>query len=290
MVITHAAEPKPAITEPSDTATIGHYIWGSTILPLEVEQLDSHRAELYGLLGINTTMQLYFKNVSNQTITYACDNHSALMYTFDTTRYERARSTYPDYDLIQSIRTTIPANLIIQHTHVKGHQDGKHRTLTFLEILNVFVDKCATNTCKEAIRLYKKQPGLHIASPHVHWHLQLNGFKIVKNISTSVYEYISERTMREYCSDKNIVTLDSFDDIHWKAHGQASKQVSVGRQQWLSKHTFGHCGNNHTLQKWDTKTSSKCARCDKEETSTHVWKCQHVDMGSVTWCRSAIDL
>ena len=202
----------------------GHYIWGSTILPFEVEQVDSHRAELYGLLGINTTMQLYFKNVSNQTITYACDNHSALMYTFDTTRYERARSIYPDYDLIQSIRTTIPANLIIQHTHVKGHQDGKHRTLTFLEILNVFVDKCATNTCKEAIRLYKKQPGLHIASPHVHWHLQLNGFKIVKNISTSVYEYISERTMREYCSDKNIVNLDAFDDIHWKAHGQELHQ------------------------------------------------------------------
>ena len=256
----------------------GCYISGVSVLPKEVEQLDSHRAELFGLLGINFTLQQYFGKSTPRTIQYSCDNMSALFYAFDTIRYPQAKSTFPDYDLIQSIRCSLPKNWIILHEHVKGHQDNTTTKLTFLETLNVFVDQLANTACKEAQQQSPLQnSGLHIVSSHICWQVKLNGLKIVKNLQASVYEYISERSMRSYVAGKNMVTVTAFPGIDWSANGIALASLQPGRRHWMTKHTFGFCGVNATLKKWGIKASSVCTRCGQIETTTHVWQCQHVE-------------
>ena len=75
-------------------------IRGVSVLPKEVEHLDSHRAKLFGLLGINFTLQQYFGTSTPRTIQYSCNNMLALFYSMDTIRYPQFKSTFPDYDLI----------------------------------------------------------------------------------------------------------------------------------------------------------------------------------------------
>ena len=82
--------------------------------------------------------------LTSSTITYACDNRSARLFAFDTDRYDTVSSTFPDYDIIQAIRDTQPKQNTIKFEHVKGHQDTATNKLTFLETLNVFVDRQAS--------------------------------------------------------------------------------------------------------------------------------------------------
>ena len=200
--------------------------------------MDTHRAELFGLLGINFTLQQYFGPSTPGKIQYSFDNMSALLYVFDTSMYPQAKSTFPDYDLIQSIRVSLPKNWIILHEHVKGHQDSKNNKLTFLETLNVFVDQLANSTCKEAQQqLPVQKSGLHIVSPEICWQVKLNGFKIVKNLQASVYEYISERSMWHYVADKNMVTDTAFPGIDWSANSIALASLQPGTRHRMTKNT-----------------------------------------------------
>ena len=96
----------------------------------------------------------------------------------------QCKSTYPDYDIIQTIRETTPHNITINYQHVKGHQDtNKHTKLSFLETLNVYVEQRASEMCKIA-QHNSKQPceQNHLTSQRGHWQIWIRSFKTVKKI------------------------------------------------------------------------------------------------------------
>lgn len=68
---------------------------------------DSHRSELFGILVELLILhnQILTWDQPKGTITVGLDNTSALAYAFDTKRYPVAMSSYPDFDVIQSIRS-----------------------------------------------------------------------------------------------------------------------------------------------------------------------------------------
>ena len=259
---------------------LGNFISVAASIPLEVEVLDSHRTELYGLLGINHTYIAFFGGKPTfGTIVYACDNYSALMFAFNTTRYSQCKSTYPDYDIIEAIRETTPLHTTIAYQHVKGHQDtNKHTKLSFLETLNVFVDQRASEMCKitqqASVQTCEQK---HRTSQRVHWQLWIRNFKIIKNIQNSIYDFISSNTMEHYYTKRRILEPDTFIKVDWKVHSKAMLSIPFNQRHWITKHTFGFCGVNRTLMQWGQRNSASCARCDAEEATTHVWRCPHHD-------------
>lgn len=269
----------------------GLFISGQAPIPQEVKELDSHRAELYGLLGINETFMKYFGTTpTSGLITYSCDNNSALMYACNTLQYPRGDSTFPDYDLIQAFRASVPKDTQLSFKHVKGHQDKKGHKLNLLEEINVYVDTHAAQAC-EALQ---RNPDLrtermHWISPLVRWQVQLKGWKVVKNISKTIYDYASRSTMANYYMTKDILSIHAFDSVDWGVHGSAMQSLTAKQRQWSTKHTFGFCGVNKTLVRWNQKTSAKCARCDEIEDTTHVWTCTHEET-QLCWTNFLIEL
>lgn len=82
-----------------------HFIEGtarSTGVPVNQ---DSHRAECIGILGGITRMNYYLDkwDISEGTVTFACDNMSALRYSMDTIRYQCITANHPDFDVLQAI-------------------------------------------------------------------------------------------------------------------------------------------------------------------------------------------
>ena len=70
------------------------------------------------------------------------DNHFALVFALNTTRYKQYESTYADYEIIQIICKQAPCITTVIYQHFKCHQDTKKEIrLSFVERRNVFVDQ-----------------------------------------------------------------------------------------------------------------------------------------------------
>ena len=81
--------------------------------------------------------------------------------------------------------------------------------------------------------------------------------------------------MQGYFAHRNILDQPFFSDVDWDANGKAMRASTIKRRHWLTKHTVGACGVNKILVKWGQKASAQCARCNSDESTTHVWKCPH---------------
>ena len=83
--------------------------------------------------------------------------------------------------------------------------------------------------------------------------------------------------MELYYSKRHILETDTFYQVDWNVHSKAMLSIPSNQRHWITKHTFGFCGVNRTLMQWGQRHSANCARCDAEETTTHVWRCPHKD-------------
>ena len=116
---------------------------------------DSHRAECAGILGALVSLKRLLTkwNVSDGTVVFACDNMSALTYSFHHSRYPCITGQYPDFDLLQAIRSLSDTKITVAWEHVKGHQDDEipYSLLSRPAQLNVQADKLATHRLLQKI-------------------------------------------------------------------------------------------------------------------------------------------
>ena len=123
---------------------LNNCVTGSHGVPPGSNQMDSYRAELYGIFTIMKYLSyLCHKHaITDGEVLIACDNKASLEHAL---AYDhRASISHCSFDLlwaIHDIKRTLP--ITIHHQHVRGHQDRTGRPLSLLETLNCFVDKQA---------------------------------------------------------------------------------------------------------------------------------------------------
>ena len=236
------------------------------------ESQDSHRSELFGILGGMFLMRKYILSWGQPkgTLTIGCDNTSALAYSFDNHRYPVALSSYPDFDVIQSIRSLCLQCTKYVTLHVPGHQDDYIGPLGFESSLNVQMDTDAKQMRRSKIPISE-----FISLPNQLYQLSFNNHYICKHLQSTIQEGISENTMKKYWDRKNQVESTVFPLISWQEVGKAMKQKKPDKKHWLVKHATGNCGVNSILVHRKKKKCPNCLRCGLYEDSTHVWKCQH---------------
>jgi hypothetical protein len=163
---------------------------------------DSHRAECAGILGALYTLDKLIRswNIESGSFCFACDNLSALRYSFDRQQYyPEINGNYPDFDLLHYIRSLIGINYPISWHHVKGHQDRQISALTFPEHLNVLAD-VVTNARRQQIRACLPTYSL----PNDQWSITIGTGRVGQHLETTLYSSYSKERMRKFWKKKEM--------------------------------------------------------------------------------------
>ena len=249
---------------------------------------DSHRSELFGILGGLLFLKRYlskFRFQAKHPILVGLDNTSAMHYVFDHNRYPVVKSYFPDFDTIMSARSLLHPMIQYNYVHIEGHQDENFiGPLLYLPMLNIQMD----TSCK-AFRGTVTQDLSQAILPNQQFKLNFQQHMICKQIDITLKEGISAHTMGLYWDRHQEISLNAFPMVSWQAVGMAMKRETPLKQHWIVKHATGTCGVNATLVDWKEKTSVECVRCRARENAGHVWKCQH-HSSSTIWDNALIEL
>ncbi len=246
---------------------------------------DSHRAELTAIYGaLHSIGSLLDTCVSPPPITiqYACDNLSALRYSFDHLLIPHIHSKHPDFDLLQAIRIYLHQRpfITINWSHIKGHQDKHFGPLSFLATLNVQADQLA-NVARSIITA----PVPFFQFPSDTYIVTINGERIGKNFEQQLHDHYSSATMQPFWEKKRNINPNTFHFVDWLAINKATNSSAKHTARWITKHATGICGTNDNLLRWKQRDDDICPRCGQPETTLHVWQCTGHGAGDlwITW-------
>jgi hypothetical protein len=74
------------------------------------------------------------------------------------------------------------------------------------------------------------------------WSLWIEGKKLTKNISATLYDWVHSPIALSYWRSKNHCTEEQIKDINWDALHAAMKESQRQRRVFVTKHTVGMCG------------------------------------------------
>jgi hypothetical protein len=186
------------------------------------------------------------------------------------------------FDLVNAIYH-LKSSSPIQWTavHVKGHQDKLTSQLTFLEKLNVRMDKLAktywlhlsqknsTWVADNSISIYGEG-----------WQLWNRGSKVRDTKRPTLYAIIQNPITINYWVRHGRIPSEATHLIDWTASGQALSKMKLGKRRRVCKHASGDCGVGTTLVKWNLQDDDQCPRCGQPEDTVHVLRCPEA---SDTW-------
>jgi hypothetical protein len=176
-------------------------IQGTVRVPGSPCDLDSHRAEVTGILGIVYTLHQHiplWATTFPVHVTIACDNDAALYHSLDIQRYPEIDCSFPDFDLLQQIRQLLLPQVTYIFQEVKGHQDSTITALTLWEILNVRMDSAAKSV---RVQLTESRPSetWWPELPLPSWRVQLaDNTQVCKNFSSIIQHHTGRSQMQAY--------------------------------------------------------------------------------------------
>jgi hypothetical protein len=177
---------------------------------------------------------------TDPTLSCACDNKSALRYSFDL-RFSTVGADTPDFDVLQNTRLLQQlAGIQPRWRHVKGHQVGGD--LDIWARLNNVADKLA-GIAREDDQL--NQPPPNVLLGREKWQIQTEGVKITKDTSTLLFEYCTTTPVKEVLHKYGRVSRDGFDLVDWQAMENAMHGSTIRQRHWISKRAARDCGCNH---------------------------------------------
>jgi hypothetical protein len=248
---------------------------------------DSHRAECCGILGglsLLLSMLNQWNLLSHEVnVCFACDNKSALGYSFEVQKGIGADS--PDFDILQEIRKLLQ-ELRVNTTwrHVKGHQVGPD--LDIWAQLNNLADDFAGQA--------RTDPGLSRPSSNViigkeKWHILDGGEKITKNTSKFLFDHCTVPQVRDILHRYKRVNAEGFHLVDWKSLERAMKESTIQQRHWISKRAARDCGCNYIRFKRKERKDDGCPFCGARETVVHVLTCPSAEPTQV-WEKSLTEL
>ena len=246
---------------------------GAAQVPGNDDQLESYRAELYGILCIITFLDLvatYF-NIKNGHVTIGCDNIEAGKNMIEYTRRHSPRVEH--FDLLWiAWKIKQKGKLSFTYNHVKGHQDRTKRTLTRWENMNVRMDATAKQLMQFIINNpNNKQPTLQFGNE---WELRCGETKVTGNVRKSVINHIHGRALKHFYVRSGKITTEGINIINWNAMGKAMKKLSQTDATWTTKFVSKFTATGRMMHRWNKWSHSRCPRCNHDNEDTyHVITC-----------------
>ena len=249
------------------------FITGSNITPGDGQYQSAYRSELSGLYGIVVAVEVLCRvfNITDGSITVACDGESALDYAFDwDNRWLRAGTAH--LDLISAIRKKVRDSPIQwKFRHVRGHQDDYAQQLDRWELLNVEMDTLAKEYWHRATTNSWKASQSIAGEP---WSVWRGKAKFVAPIRQEVYSHIHSPQIHAYWLSRNRYTPGTKDQIDWDAIGAAMNKSTITHRHWVTKHISGWCSVGVVAKRWKLRPTDACPLCKEQETARHVWRCR----------------
>jgi hypothetical protein len=262
----------------------GTYITGRAKIP--GTYTDSHRAECFGIYGGITLLLSWICKCNLASpdvhVSFACDNKSALRYSFDLLNTNVGAET-PDFDILQTTRRLISSSGIRPTwRHVKGHQTGSD--LDIWARLNNAADVLA-GRARDDVTLIQPPPLVLIGEEK--WQIIVNGNKITKAMSLNLFDYCTTPQVKDVFHRYNRVKHEGFELVDWNALEQAMNNSTIRQRHWISKRVARDCGCNYIRFKRRARADDGCPFCGECETVLHVLKCPSAEPTRL-WEESAL--
>jgi len=273
---------KPADRKHEAHATAGFCLHGSNphlqivgdnCTPGYPDQLNSYRAELGGITGIVTVLELLCKlhQINDGSITVGLDNEGAVQKTDQDWPLKPGE---PCYDMLTDLRKRIQLLPITVNLHwVKGHQDDHQPThrLDWWARQNVKMDKKA----KKLLHKTRSHPRHVQTFRHQGWSLSHQGRHLAHCRKGQMYHLLTGSAVTKHWQARHEINLEAHSKIYHGAIKLAHKTMPQGKRRWLAKHSTGHCAVGRMMLRRREWTHSKCPVCGADdETATHVLQCQ----------------
>ena len=198
------------------------YITGALVTPGDPQYQSAYRSEISGIYAILTITGVLctLYDISDGSITIACDGESALDVSFDWTQRHISSKT-PHFDLISAIRSmTKSSPLQWKYRHVAGHQDDFAGPLDRWAQLNVEMDALAKGYWAHATS-HNLAPVQAVAEEP--WSVWRGSRKFISPIRREVYRHIHSPQIHAYWQSRSRYTPDTQDDFDWEAMSDAMR-------------------------------------------------------------------
>ncbi len=250
------------------------FIIGGGLCPGQPDDINSYRAELWGLLGISVALWALEKAAAiTGPIVIACDGMSALQQSLMVNPASlTARATH--FDIISAIMgywkdmtcTAIP-------TWVESHLDDQtdRASLPRLHRLNTERDDGAKRICQQHFASY--QP-FEIKFKYAFPQITHQGVVVKSKAEKSLLKHLAVAPLKDFWLEKCEITGSYRDLINWESFELATQRLPLHRQHflinWISHMT--PVGSVTRIRKMGHQ--HRCPRCGEwNETYSHVVTC-----------------
>ncbi|GFH51334.1 hypothetical protein CTEN210_07810 [Chaetoceros tenuissimus] len=251
------------------------YVMGGGIIPGEPEDGNSYRAELGGLLGISVIVESlsYGASESNASITVACDNEKAIQKV--GLEKHKLKKNMACIDLISEIEALwSTAKVKPKPTHVYGHLDEKKKNLTWIETLNVLMDKRAKTIAIDHFTNNRDTPDIQLSQGI--GTIKVSDYLITSNIQRSMEQAITHSQVIKYLGNQLSTDPTALgQQTNWISIARARfpKKQSYARRKFLTKVISGDLPTGEIMKERKHKQSAQCPFCTEDEDLVHIFTC-----------------
>ena len=224
-------------------------------------------------------------------IIIACDNKGAIQRI--QKGQPKVQNKHYDYlSAIASMLTHLPVKTTF--IHVDGHKNETTslQDLTLLESMNINADshakaKASVSTPTE----YSTDQGIYGEWAVIkHRSADGNITRIHSNLDSTLYDFLTTNTSKQYWTRKLKIPQDVANTINWSSLGNAFCDLTKTKQKEILKWHSGFCGTNAALLLRKQTTSAECPGCTHpNETTEHILKCK-AKGATETWTASIRNL
>jgi ribonuclease HI len=247
--------------------------------PAYGSNIDSFRAEAYGLLSVMTFLHLLATQHQQQLppMTIWCDNIS-VVNTINKINQSR-RPTFPNetlrpsWDILQAICRHFSRHSHLTLQHVRGHQDAttNFRDLPFPAKLNIEADKLATSFQQSSDHADVHGPAI----PGTGCQLIVANKVITSHQRRKIRQQRGLERMVQYIAQRHHLTEETVTQIDWDSHMRAVNSFRQQHQTFLTKFLSKWLPVGKQTSRYDPTTySSRCPSCDcPVEDFDHAFRC-----------------
>ena len=259
-------------------------ISGVNRVPNPVNEGDSHRCELAGIIAILMVLEILCKrnHVTKGSITIACDNKHAINamdaeYTPDP--------SHLNFDLVKIVWRTIKTlPITIKGVHVKGHQDDTTDVsqLSREAILNIEMDHMAKAYWEFCHNSQAFDTTTCIQMEREGWQIWHGNKKLNRPTTNCLYDIIYTPKTLDWWVRHGFTTEEKQAEINHEITAEFMKTIPANRRRWVTKHASDNCGVGTTLLAWKYQTNATCPRCQhSQENTKHILQCTGHDANAV---------
>jgi len=254
-------------------------LFGGNIVPGSALSQSAYRGELAGILSVIVLVnQIAAKyNIVKGTVTIGCDCEGAINAVSNIFWIS---TRWTNFDLLKRIQNEIRSSVVhFVFYKVKGHQDDfkPYEELDRWEQANIKADSLAKHFLMQ-LRAEAIPVVQYAGTDKTGWMIQLNGEIITKNIQNRIRSHVWGFKGKNFWIRKLDLPTAQIQYIWWDILSCMGTTLSEHRRIKYAKVMAGIAPVGHILNRRDPSQSALCPLCGQEEDTTHLWRCQHVEI------------